>query len=220
MNKIDSVSHNNQVSDVNKVLTDTYRLLAMTLVTSAICALFAMWVEISHITALVMMLASFVVLFVVHKKADKASGLLWVFVFTGLLGGALGPMLTHYLSMSNGAIMITQALAGTAIIFFSLSAYAVKSKKDFSFMGGMLMAGLVVVIIAMISNLFLQIPLLSIVISSVVILIMSGFILFDTSAIIHGGERNYIIATVSMYLNLYNIFIHLLSLIGVLGGDD
>ena len=124
------------------------------------------------------------------------------------------------MAMANGGSLIMQALGGTALIFFALSAYALTSKKDFSFMGGMLTVGMVVVIIAMIANMFFQVPAASLAISSVIILIMSGFILFDTSRIIHGGERNYVLATVSLYLSIYNIFVHLLHLLGVFGGDD
>ena len=113
-----------------------------------------------------------------------------------------------------------QSLGGTALIFFGLSAYALQSKRDFSFMRGFLFAGLVVAIVAMLANFFLQIPLLSVTLSAVVVMIMSGLILFDTSRIIHGGETNYIRATVGLYLNIYNIFVYLLSLLGVFGGDD
>ena len=136
------------------------------------------------------------------------------------MGASLGPMLSHYASMPNGTSLILQALGGTALIFFALSGYALTSKKDFSFMGGFLMVGLIVVIVASLANIFFQIPALSLAISSAVIMIMSGLILFDTSRIINGGETNYIRATVSLYLNIYNIFVHLLHLLGVFGGDD
>ncbi len=136
------------------------------------------------------------------------------------MGASLGPMLSHYAAMPNGTSLILQALGGTALIFFSLSGYALTSKKDFSFMGGFLMVGLIVAVIAMIANIFFAIPALSLAISAVIIMIMSGLILFDTSRIIHGGETNYIRATVSLYLNVYNIFVHLLHLLGVFGGDD
>ena len=122
--------------------------------------------------------------------------------------------------MPGGASLVTQSLAGTAFIFFGLSAYALQSKRDFSFMSGFLFAGVIVAVVAMIANIFLGIPALSLTISAAVVMVMSGFILLDTSRIIHGGETNYIRATVGLYLNIYNIFIHLLSLLGVLGGDD
>jgi modulator of FtsH protease len=129
-------------------------------------------------------------------------------------------MLNAYAAMPGGPAMIMQALGGTALIFFALSGYALTTKKDFSFMGGFLMTGLIVVLVASLANIFFQIPALSLAISAAVIMVMSGLILFDTSRIINGGERNYIRATISLYLNIYNIFVHLLSLLGVLGSDD
>lgn len=206
--------------EINKVLRNTYMLLSMTLAFSAVTAGISMAMGLSHMAALVMTLVSFGLLFVVNKNADKASGIFWIFAFTGLMGASLGPMLNYYAAMPNGASLIMQALGGTALIFFALSGYALTSKKDFSFMGGFLMVGLIVAVIAMVANIFFQIPALSLAISSAIIMIMSGLILYDTSRIIHGGETNYIRATVSLYLNIYNIFVHLLSLLGVLGGDD
>ncbi|PCI62767.1 MAG: BAX inhibitor protein [Gammaproteobacteria bacterium] len=206
--------------EINKVLKNTYMLLSMTLAFSAVTAGASMAVGLSHMAALVMMIGAFILMFVVNKKADKASGIFWIFAFTGLMGASLGPMLNVYAAMPNGASLIFQALGGTALIFFALSGYALTSKKDFSFMGGFLMVGLIVVLIAMVANIFFAIPALQLAISAAVIMIMSGLILFDTSRIIHGGETNYIRATVSLYLNIYNIFVHLLSLLGVFGGDD
>ncbi len=206
--------------EINKVLKNTYMLLSMTLAFSAVTATISMAMNLPHFAAIIMILVAFGLMFVVNKKADSASGIFWIFAFTGLMGASLGPMLSHYASMPGGPSMIMQALGGTALIFFALSGYALTSKKDFSFMGGFLMVGLVVAVIAMIANIFFQIPALSLAISSAIIMIMSGLILFDTSRIIHGGETNYIRATVSLYLSLYNIFVHLLSMLGILGGDD
>ncbi len=206
--------------EINKVLRNTYMLLSMTLAFSAVTAGVSMAMGLSHIAALVMMLVAFGLLFVVHKQADKANGIYWIFAFTGLMGASLGPMLNAYASMPGGASLIMQALGGTALIFFALSAYALTSKKDFSFMGGFLMVGLIVVVIASIANIFFAIPALSLAISAAVIMVMSGLILFDTSRIINGGETNYIRATVSLYLNIYNIFVHLLHLLAVLSGND
>ena len=206
--------------EINKVLRNTYMLLGMTLAFSAVTAGVSMAMGLSHIAALVMTLAAFGLLFVVNKKADQASGIYWIFAFTGLMGASLGPMLNVYAGMPGGGALIMQALGGTALIFFALSAYALTSKKDFSFMGGFLMVGLVVAVIAIIANLFLAIPAISLALNAAIIMIMSGLILFDTSRIIHGGERNYIRATVSLYLNIYNIFVHLLHLLAVLSGND
>ncbi len=193
-------------------------LLGMTLAFSAFTATIATIMQIGPITSLVLMIIGFVLLFVVSKTADTSKGLFWVFMFTGVLGASLGNMLNHYLAMQNGASLIMQALGSTALIFFALSAYVLTTKKDFSFMGGFLMAGMIAVIIAIIANIFLQIPIMQVVISSVIVLLMSGFILFDTSRIINGGETNYIRATVSLYLNLFNLFINLLVLLNII--DD
>ena len=215
-----NVASKSSAIEINKVLRNTYMLLSMTLAFSAATAGVSMAMGLSHIAAIVMTLAAFGLLFVVHKQADKANGIFWIFAFTGLMGASLGPMLNMYASMPGGPAMIMQALGGTALIFFALSAYALTSKKDFSFMGGFLMVGLIVAVIAMVANIFLAIPALSLAISAAIIMVMSGLILFDTSRIIHGGERNYIRATVSLYLNIYNIFVHLLHLIAVLSGND
>lgn len=206
--------------EINKVLKNTYMLLGMTLAFSAVTAGVSMAMNLSHMTALVMTLVSFGLLFVVNKQADKASGIFWIFAFTGLMGASLGPLLNMYASIPSGPSLIMQALGGTALIFFALSAYALTSKKDFSFMGGFLMIGLIVVIVAGIANIFLQIPALSLAGSAAIVLIMSGLILFHTSRIIHGGERNYIRATVSLYLSIYNLFVSLLQLLGAFSSDD
>ncbi|MEX2367026.1 MAG: Bax inhibitor-1/YccA family protein [Pseudohongiellaceae bacterium] len=202
----------------NKVLKNTYLLLSMTLLFSAFTAAVSMAVGIGQGTALILMLVSFGLLFWVHKAAESATGLIAVFAFTGCLGASLGPMLTFYLSMSNGPDLVMQALGGTGLIFFTLSGYALTTRKDFSFMRGFLFTGLIIAVVAMLANIFLQIPALSLALSAVVIMIMSGLILFDTSRIIHGGETNYIRATVSLYLNVYNIFVHLLHLLAVFTG--
>ena len=206
--------------EINKVLKNTYMLLGLTLAFSAVTAGISMALNLPSVAALGFMLAGFVLLFVVNRMADSAKGLPAIFAFAGVMGAGLGPMLNYYMSMPGGPSLVMQSLGGTALIFFSLSAYALQSKRDFSFMYGFLFAGLIVVIASMLANLFLQIPLLSVTLSAVVVMIMSGLILFDTSRIIHGGETNYIRATVGLYLNIYNIFVHLLSLLGVFGGDD
>ena len=161
-----------------------------------------------------------IIWFVIPKVANKPSGIVWTFAFTGLLGGSLGPMLYYYLGMPGGGDIVMQALGGTAVIFFALSAYVLTTKKDFSFMGGFLMTGLIVILLAIIGNFFFAMPALSLGISAAIIFLMSGFILYDTSRIVHGGETNYIMATVGLYLNIYNIFTSLLHLLGALGGDD
>jgi len=204
----------------NKVLKNTYMLLGMTLLFSAMTAGISMALGLSQGMALVLSLVGFGLLFVVHKMADSSKGLLAIFAFTGVMGASIGPMLNHYLSMAGGPALVMQALGGTAVVFFGLSAYALTTRKDFSFMGGFLMVGLLVAVVAMIANIFLAIPALSLTISAAVVMIMSGLILFDTSRIVNGGETNYIRATVSLYLNIYNLFIHLLSLLSIFNNDD
>ncbi|AKH69834.1 FtsH-interacting integral membrane protein [Spongiibacter sp. IMCC21906] len=206
--------------DTSKVLRNTYLLLGMTLLNSAVFTGIAMALNIGHGTALVLSLVGLGMLFVVHKTAESSKGLIAVFAFTGLLGAALGPMLQAYLSLPNGTELVMQALGGTALVFFGLSAYALTTRKDFSFLGGFLMVGLLVIVVASIANIFFQMPAASLAISAAAVFIMSGLILFDTSRIIHGGETNYIRATVALYLDIYNLFIHLLHLLGVFSGDD
>ncbi|BFT30397.1 Bax inhibitor-1/YccA family protein [Alteromonas sp. D210916BOD_24] len=207
------------VLQTNKVLRNTYMLLAMTLAFSAVCAGIAMAVGISPMMSLVMTIGAFIMLFVIQKKADSASGIYWVFAFTGLMGASLGYTLNFYLGVA-GPGLIMEALGATALVFFALSGYALTTKKDFSFMGGFLVVGLVVVLVAGIANLFFAVPAVSLAISAAIVFIMSGFILFDTSRIINGGETNYIRATVSLYLNIYNLFTSILHLLGAFGGDD
>jgi modulator of FtsH protease len=204
----------------NKVLKNTYMLLGMTLLFSAVTAGVAMAVGLPAGAGLILALVGFGLLFVVNRMADTAKGLPAIFAFTGVMGASIGPMLSQYLALPNGPALVMQALGGTAVVFFGLSAYALTTRKDFSFMGGFLMVGLIVAVVAMIANIFLAIPALSLTISAAVVMIMSGLILFDTSRIIHGGETNYIRATVGLYLNIYNLFIHMLHLLTALGGDD
>lgn len=204
----------------NKVLKNTYLLLGMTLLFSALTAGISMAVGLPQGAALVLTLVGFGLLFVVHRMADTSKGLLAIFAFTGVMGASLGPMLNYYLAMPAGPALVMQALGGTAVVFFGLSAYALTTRKDFSYMGGFLMVGLLVAVVAMIANIFLAIPALSLTISAAVVMIMSGLILFDTSRIINGGETNYIRATVALYLDIYNLFIHLLHLLTAFSGDD
>ena len=216
---VDSLGIESALS-TNKVLKNTYMLLGMTLLFSAATAGISMAMGLGQGAALILMLVGFGLLFVVNRTADSSKGLLAIFAFTGVMGASIGPMLNYYLAMPNGPSLVMQALGGTAVVFFGLSAYALTTRKDFSYMGGFLMVGLLVAVVAMIANIFLAIPALSLTISAAVVMIMSGLILFDTSRIINGGETNYIRATVSLYLDIYNLFIHLLHLLTALSGDD
>ena len=208
-------------AEKNKVLTNTYKLLAMTLVFSALMAGVSMAIALPPMTSLIASIGAMLLIwFVLPKTAHTSTGIFVVFGFTGLLGLGLGPMLSSYLSVPGGSQVIMTAMGGTGAIFLGLSAYALTTKKDFSFLGGMLFAGFIVVIIAALANIFLQMPALQLAISAAVILIMSGFILYDTSRIVNGGETNYIMATAGLYLSIYNIFVSLLQILGAFNNDD
>ena len=223
MNRYENViAHSGgQVVSSNKVLKNTYLLLSATLGFSALMAVFSMAIGVPPIAYLVAVIAAMVLgVFVLPRTANSTSGIGVIFLITGLLGFGLGSILSMYLALPNGPQVIATAFAGTGIIFLGLSGYALTTKRDFSFMGGFLFAGMMVVVLAMIANIFLQMPALSLAVSGGIILIMSGFILFDTSRIIQGGETNYIMATYGLYLSIFNIFISLLQILGIMGGDD
>lgn len=214
MQTISTTRSESQILTTNKVLKNTYALLSATLFFSAVMAAVSTAMQVPNGLSLICLLAAFgLIWFALPRTANSVSGLWVVFGITGLLGFSLGPMLNTYLYMSNGGQIIATAFGGTGVIFLGLSGYALTSKKDFSFMAGFLMVGIVVALIAIVANIFLQMPALSLAISSAVILLMSGFILYDTSAIIRGEQTNYILATIGMYLNIFNIFIHLLNIL-------
>jgi len=206
--------------ETNKVLKNTYMLLSATLVFSALMAALSMTLAVPSWMYLVSVIAAMVLgMFVLPRSANSSSGIGVIFLITGLLGFGLGAILTMYLALPNGPQIIGTAFGGTGIIFLGLSGYALTSKRDFSFMGGFLFAGIMVVFIAAIANIFLAVPALALAVSGAIILLMSGFILFDTSRIINGGETNYIMATYGLYLSIFNIFISLLQILGIMGDD-
>ena len=206
--------------EANKVLKNTYLLLSATLAFSAVMAMVSMAIQMPPMTYMIAVIASMVLgMFVLPKTANSSAGVGVIFLITGLLGFGLGSILTIYMAMANGPQIVATALGGTGIIFLGLSGYALTSKKDFSFLGGFLFAGMMVVVLAIIASLFVQIPALSLTISAAVIMLMSGLILFETSRIINGGETNYIMATYSIFLSLFNIFISLLHILGVTSSD-
>jgi modulator of FtsH protease len=204
----------------NKVLRNTYMLLSMTLLFSGLTAGIAMATNAAPLHWLITMGGYFGLLFVVTRLRDSAWGLAAVFALTGFLGYTLGPILNLYLSLPNGSQVVMTALGGTGAIFLALSGYAVVSRKDFSFMGGFLMVGILVAFLGGLGAMLFNVPALSLAISGMFILLMSGMILWQTSEIIHGGETNYIMATVSLYITLFNLFISLLQILGVVSGDD
>lgn len=208
------------VGAVNKVIRNTYTLLSMTLVFSAVMAAVSTIAQMPPMTYLLSIGAAFLLIWLVlPKTANSATGLWVVFAITGLMGFALGPLLTQYLSLPNGSQIVGTAFGGTGVIFLGLSGYALTTRKNFSFMGGFLMAGLLMVLVAAVANIFLSMPALSLAISAVVIMLMSGFILYDTSQMIHGGQTNYLTMTVSLYINIFNIFVSLLHILGVTSDD-
>ena len=203
---------------VAKVLKSTYFLLSLTLAFSAIMAgvsmainapFFGLWTLVPYVLCLWM----------TEKNKNNASGIVWVFALTGWMGFTLGPILNMFLAI-QGAEPIMMALGSTALIFFASSAYVLTTRKNLSFMTGFLMTGLLLAFVASIANYFLQIPALSLTVSAVFALLSTGLIMWQTSAIIHGGERNYISATVTLFVMLYNLFVSLLQIFGVMGGDD
>jgi len=209
------------ILSTNKLIKNTYMLLSATLLFSAVTAGISMVMQMPPMTNLFALGGAILLMWLVlPKTANSAAGIGVVFAITGLLGFGLGPMLNYYLAMQGGSQIVMTALGGTGVIFLGLSGYALTTRKDFSFLGGFLIVGFLAVLVAAVANIFLGIPALSLAISSVVIFIMSGFILYDTSRMINGGETNYIMATISLYMSIYNIFIHLLHLLGALSGDD
>ncbi|MGZ8161864.1 MAG: Bax inhibitor-1/YccA family protein [Methylobacter sp.] len=205
----------------NKMLKNTYMLLSMTLIFSAITAGAAMYLNLPHPGIFITMIGYFGLLFLTTKFSNSSLGLIFVFALTGFMGLTLGPILNMYTqAFNNGHELIMAALGGTGVIFLGLSGYALTTRKDFSFLGGFLMVGILVAFLAGIGAIFFAMPGLSLAVSAMFILLMSGMILFQTSAIIHGGETNYILATISLYVSIYNLFLSLLQLLGVFSGDD
>ncbi|WP_148253952.1 Bax inhibitor-1/YccA family protein [Aidingimonas lacisalsi] len=212
--------HQTGAVSANKVLRNTYALLAMTLLFSAVTAGAAMAMGIERMNILVFFIGAYGLMFLVHKTANSATGLLATFAFTGFMGFTLGPILSAYLTLPNGPALIMNALAMTGATFIGLSAVALITKKDFSFLANFLMAGAIVLILAMVASLFFAIPALSMAVSAGFVLFSSAAILYQTSEIIHrAGETNYILATVTLYVSIYNLFVSLLSLLGIMSSD-
>lgn len=205
---------------VNKVVRNTYTLLSMTLLFSALTAGASMALGLPHPGMLLTLAGYFGLLFATSKFRNSSLGLVFVFALTGFMGYTLGPILNSYLALPNGGQLVMTAMGGTGVIFLGLSAYALTSRKDFSFMGGFLMMGILVAFMAGLGAVFFEMPLLSLVVSAMFVLLMSGLILYETSQIIHGGERNYIMATVALYVSIFNLFTSLLHLLGAMQNND
>mgnify|MGYP003959696587 CR=1 FL=1 len=204
----------------NKVLKNTFTLLSMTLLFSGFTAGMSMMMNLPHPGFIITLVGYFGLLFLTHKLQNSVWGIASVFALTGFMGLTLGPIVNMYVhTFSNGTELVMMALGGTGIIFMGLAGYAITSKKDFSFLGGMLFAGILIAFVGSLVAMFFNIPSLSLAVSAMFVLLMSGLILYQTSEIIHGGETNYIMATVTLYVSIYNLFLSLLQLLGLMGDD-
>jgi modulator of FtsH protease len=212
---------NEAVLASNKLIRNTYTLLSMTLLFSAATAGVAMVAGAPYLGPWLTLGIYFGLLFLTSYLRNSAWGILSVFALTGFLGYTLGPLLNAYIGhYANGTQLVAYALGSTGVIFLGLSGYALSSRRDFSYMGGFIMAGILIAFIAAIANIFLAIPALSLAVSSMFVLLMAGLILYQTSEMVHGRETNYILATITLYVSIYNLFTSLLQLLGIFGGDD
>ncbi len=209
-----------QAFATNKVIKNTYLLLSATLVFSGLMAMLSLYLAVPLWTYTASLIVAMLLgMFVLPRTAESSAGLGVIFAITGLMGFGLGAVISLYLQLPNGPQTVALALGGTGVIFLGLSGHALSSRRDFSFMGGFIFAGMMVMMVAVLANLFLQIPAFQLAIAAGFILVMSGFILFQTSQMIHGGETNYIHATYGLYLSIFNIFISLLQILGIFGDD-
>ena len=219
---VNTIANESQASTfaTNKVIRNTYSLLSMTLMFSALTAGASMALNLPHPGLILTLVGYFGLLFLTSKFRDTGLGLAFVFALTGFMGYTLGPILNAYMGMANGSQIVTTAMAGTGAIFLGLSGYALTSRKDFSFMGGFLVTGILVAFLAGLGAMIFEMPGLSLAVSAMFVLLMSGLILYETSNIIHGGETNYIMATVTLYVSIFNLFTSLLHLLGFMSGDE
>ncbi|MDH5444000.1 MAG: Bax inhibitor-1/YccA family protein [Gammaproteobacteria bacterium] len=208
------------ILSTNKVIRNTYTLLSMTLLFSAVTAAISMSLKLPHPGILLSLVGFFGLLFLTTKFRDSAVGLGFVFALTGFMGYTLGPILNTYLAMNNGSQIVMTAMGATGAIFLGLSIYALTTRKDFSFMGGFLMVGIIVAFLAGLGAVFFEMPGLSLAVSAMFVMLMAGLILYETSNIIHGGETNYIMATVTLYVSIFNLFTSLLHLLGFMNNNE
>jgi len=204
----------------NKLIRNTYLLLSMTLLFSALTAGVSVMMNLPPMGMLITLGGYFGLLFLTKKFSNSALGLVFVFALTGFMGLTLGPLINAYLGLPNGGQLVATAMGGTAVIFLGLSAYAITTRKDFSFMGGFLMVGILVAFLAGLAAFFFSMPGLSLAVSAMFVLLMSGLILYQTSEIVNGGETNYILATITLFVSIFNLFTSLLHLLGAFSGDE
>jgi modulator of FtsH protease len=208
------------VVETNKVIRNTYMLLSMTLAFSALTAAASMALNLPHPGLIITLLGYFGLLFLTAKFKNSSIGLGFVFALTGFMGYTLGPIVSSYLSLPNGGQVVMTAMGATAVVFLGLSGYALTSRKDFSFMGGFLMVGILVAFVAGLAAIFFEMPAMSLAVSAMFVLLMAGLILYETSNIIHGGETNYIMATVTLFVAIFNLFTSLLHLLGFANSSE
>lgn len=227
MNPLQSIrspgSAGNNVSTAltaNKVIRNTYMLLSATLLFAAVSAMASMALALPHPGIIVTLIGYFGLLFLTAKFRNSAAGLGFVFALTGFMGYTLGPIISHYLGLPNGGQTVAMAMGLTAAIFLGLSGYALTTRKNFSYMGGFLMVGILVGFVASLAAVFFELPALSLAVSAIFVLLMSGLILYETSNIIHGGETNYIMATVGLFVTIFNLFTSLMQLLGFMNSSD
>ncbi|BBP05943.1 BAX inhibitor protein [Sulfuriferula plumbiphila] len=204
----------------NKVIRNTYMLLSATLLFSALVAMASAVLKLPHPGLIITLVGYFGLLFLTSKFRDNGLGLGFVFALTGFMGYTLGPIISHYLGLANGGQTVAMAMGLTGAIFLGLSGYALTTRKNFSFMGGFLMVGIIMGFVASLAAVFFELPGLSLAVSAMFVLLMSGLILYETSNIIHGGETNYIMATVTLFVSIFNLFTSLLQLLGFINSDE
>ena len=208
-----------EIISTNKVIRNTFSLLALTLAFSALTSAISMALNMPHPGILITLVGYFGLLFAISYFRNSGLGIALVFALTGFMGLTLGPILNAYLSLPSGGMIITTAMGGTAALFVGLASYALVSRKDFSFMGSFLMVGILVGFLAGLGAIFFELPGLSLAVSTMFILLMSGLILYETSNIIHGGETNYVMATVTLFVAIFNLFTSLLHLLGFMNNE-
>lgn len=206
--------------DARRVLRNTYLLLSMTLAFSALTAGVAAALHLPHPGMLLTLAGYFGLLYLVNRNRDSGLGVAFVFALTGFMGYTLGPVISAYLHLPHGGQIVATALGGTAAIFFGLSGYALVTKRDLTSLGGFLTVGVLVAFLAGLAAILFHIPALSLAVSAVFVLLMSGMILFETNNIVRGGETNYVMATLSLFVSLFNLFVSLLQLLGFASGDE
>ncbi len=204
----------------NKVIRNTYLLLSMTLLFAAATAGVSVALKLAHPGLMLTLVGYFGLLFLTTKLRNSVWGLASVFALTGFMGYTLGPIVSHYLGLPNGGQTVMTAMGGTAVIFLGLSGYALTTRKDFSFMGGFLLVGIVLAFFAGLAAIFFEIPALSLTVAAAFVLLMSGLILYQTSSIINGGETNYVMATVTLFVSIFNLFTSLLQLLGFMNSEE